>query len=114
MDRAAVGLAAALEALRAELIDAVLQGRSQPMQFRVEPIELTVQAAVTKGANGKIGWSVLELGGSAEASHTQTLTLRLTPVWKTRNGTLTQDFTIASAGPAGDAFGPQPPTTTGE
>jgi len=103
-----VELAAAIEALRAELTDAVGRGRDEPMQFRVEPIELTVQAAVTKEANGKIGWSVLGLGGLYESVVTQTLTLRLAPMWKAADGTLTTDFTIAAAGPAGDTFGPQP------
>lgn len=104
-----VGLAAAIEALRAELTDAMCRGCDKHMQFRVDPIELTVQVAVTKETNGKIGWSVLGLGGSSESAATQTLTLRLTPVWKTADGTPTTDFAVASVGPAGDTFGPQPP-----
>jgi len=113
VEGAVVGLAAAIEALRAELTDAVDRGRDESMQFRVEPVELTVQAAVTKEANGKIGWSVLGLGGSYDSVATQTLTLRLAPVWKTANGTLTTDFTIAVAGVAGDTFGPQPSADAG-
>ncbi|MBT2612731.1 hypothetical protein J7I97_32055 [Streptomyces sp. ISL-87] len=101
-----VELAAAIEALRAELTTAVEQGRSRQMQFRLEPIELTVQAAVTKEANGKIGWSVLGLGGKWEAAVTQTLTLRLSPVWQSKDGTLTTDFTISSATASGDTVGP--------
>jgi NTP-dependent ternary system trypsin peptidase co-occuring protein len=53
--KAIVGLAEAVESLRAELMTAVEAGRNQPMQFSVEPIELTAQVAVTKEANGKIG-----------------------------------------------------------
>ena len=108
MEGAVVGLAAAIEALRAELIDAVHRGRDEQMQFRVEPIELTVRAAVTKEGDGKIGWSVLGLGGKYEAATTQTLILRLAPLWKAPDGSLTTDFAIASAGAAGDTFGPQP------
>jgi len=106
VNNAVVGLASAIEALRAELTDAVDRGRDEPLQFRVEPVELTVQAVVTKGANGKIGWSVLGLGGSYESAATQTLTLRLAPLWKAADGQLTTDFTIAAAGAAGDTFGP--------
>lgn len=106
MDKAVVELAAAVEALRAELTAAVEQGQSQQMQFRLEPIELTVQAAVTKEANGRIGWSVLGLGGKWEAGVTQTLTLRLSPVWQAADGTLTTDFTIASVTARGDTVGP--------
>ena len=108
VDKAVVGLAAAIEALRAELTDVVKRGRDEPMQFRMEPIELTVQAAVTKEANGKIGWSVFGLGSSYEAAATQTLTLRLTPMWKAPDGALTTDFTIAGTGVAGDSFGASP------
>jgi len=107
MDRAKViiGLAEAVESLRAELMRAVKAGWDQPMQFSVEPIELTAQVAVTKDANGKIGWNLLGIGGSLESASTQTLTLRLAPVWKKPDGTLERDFTIASAGPADDVIG---------
>jgi hypothetical protein len=108
MANAVVGLAAAIEALRAELTDAIGLGRGQPIQFGIEPIELTVQAAITKEANGKIGWSVLGAGASYDAASTQTLTLRLTPMWKATDGRLTADFTIADAALAQDHFGPEP------
>ena len=101
-----VGLAQAIESLRAELMTAVDDGKDQPMQFSLEPIELTAQVGVTKGADGKIGWHLLGLGGSYESATTQSLTLRLTPVWRKPDGTLERDFTIASAGPAGDVIGP--------
>jgi hypothetical protein len=101
-----VGLAEAVESLRAELMKAVEAGKDQPMQFSVEPIELTAQVAVTKAADGKIGWNLLGIGGSLEAASTQTLTLKLAPVWKKPDGTLEKDFTIASAGRAGDVIGP--------
>jgi hypothetical protein len=104
--RAIVGLAEAVESLRAELMKAVEAGNGQPMQFSVEPIELTAQVAVTKEADGKIGWNLLGVGGSYESASTQTLTLRLAPVWKKPDGTLEKDFTIASAGLAGDVIGP--------
>ena len=101
-----VGLAEAVESLRAELMKAVEAGKDQPMQFSVEPIELTAQVVVTKEADGKIGWNLLGVGGSYESASTQTLTLKLAPVWKKPDGTLERDFTIASAGPAGDVIGP--------
>jgi hypothetical protein len=101
-----VGLAEAVESLRAELMSAVAAGRDQPMQFSVEPIELAAQVAVTREADGKIGWHLLGMGGSRESASTQTLTLKLTPVWRKPDGTLERDFTIASAGPAGDVIGP--------
>jgi thioredoxin reductase len=108
VDKAIVGLSAAIEALRAELTASVDKGKNQGMQFQLDPIELTVQAVITKDANGKIGWQILEFGASYERATTQTLTLRLTPVWKTADGTLVKDFTIAAAAPAGDHFGPHP------
>ncbi|MFD9106641.1 trypco2 family protein [Streptomyces virginiae] len=106
MDKAVVELATAIEALRAELTAAVNKGQSQQMQFRLDPIELTVQAAVTKEANGKIGWSILGLGGGWESAVTQTLKLRLSPVWRAADGTLTTDPLISSVMAGGDTFGP--------
>jgi hypothetical protein len=101
-----VGLAEAVELLRAELTTAVDAGKDQPMQFSVERIELTAQVAVIKETDGKMGWNLLGIGGSWESASTQTLTLKLAPVRKKPDGTLERDFTIASAGPAGDVIGP--------
>lgn len=95
-----VDLAEAIEALRAALTDAIGRGEQQRMQFRIQPIELTLQAVVTKDANGKIGWGALGVGGSYESARTQTLTFKLQPVWKTPDGRLVDDFTIASQLPA--------------
>jgi hypothetical protein len=106
VDNALVGLADAIEALRDELTEAIARGTGKPMRFSLDPIDLTVQAVITREVNGKIGWKVLEAGGSYEAARTQTLTLRLSPLWTTEDGTLTADFSIASAGAAGDTFGP--------
>src|SRR5688500_14640318 len=78
MADAVVGLAAAIEALRTELSGAMAAGGGQGMQFALEPIELTVQAVVTNEGNGKIGWKILEFGGSHESAVTQTLKLTLT------------------------------------
>lgn len=59
-------------------------GQRQPVRFRVEPVELTVQVAVTRTVNGTAGvkWYVLAFGAgkSRETVATQTLKLRLTPV----------------------------------
>lgn len=106
MADAVVGLAAAIEALRTELSGAMAAGGGQGMQFALEPIELTVQAVVTVEGNGKIGWKILEFGGSHESAVTQTLKLTLTPVWKRPDGTLVRDFTIASVSAPGDRVGP--------
>ena len=76
MGKGSVGLADAIEALRNELIDAMNRGADKPMRFTLEPIELTVEVVVTKDAHGKIGWQVLEFGGSVEKERTQTYVAR--------------------------------------
>ena len=106
MDDALVGLADAIEALRGELTEAIGRGKGHPMRFTLEPIELTVQAVVTKDASGKIGWKVLEVGGAYEKARTQTVTLRLTPLWRRSDGALTADFAIAAVAEEGDTAGP--------
>ena len=93
-NRVAVGLADALDALRGELTEAIRRGQAQRMQFQLDPVELTIQVAITKDASGKIGWTVLGLGGSYQAASTQTLKLELTPLWKKTDGTLVKDFTV--------------------
>jgi hypothetical protein len=101
-----LGLADVIEGLREELTAAIDRGAAQHLQFALDPIELTLQTVVSKGVGGKVGWKVLEVGGSAKSADTQALTLRLTPVWKRADGTLVRDFAISSAGEAGDRFGP--------
>ncbi len=71
MTESLIGLDDAIEALRAGLTSAMQRGIGAPMQFALEPIELTIQAAVSKDANGKIGWSVIGIGGSVSAVHTR-------------------------------------------
>jgi Trypsin-co-occurring domain 2 len=102
---ATVGLAAAIEALRAELSGAMLSGGGEGLLFELDPIELTVQAVVTTSGDGKVGWKILEFGASRESAVTQTLTFKLKPLWKRRDGTLVRDFAIASVDAAGDTFG---------
>lgn len=106
VDSALVGLADAIEALRDGLTEAIARGEDKPMRFALEPVELTLQAVVTKGANGRIGWSVIGVGGKYETARTQTVTLKLAPLWRKHDGTLTSEFAIASVGAAGDTIGP--------
>lgn len=101
-----VGLAEAIEALRTELSGGMLFGHGEGMQFELQPIELTLQVAVSDAGSGKVSWKVLELGGSRQSTSTQTMKLMLTPVWKQRDGTIVRDFTIAAADAAHDRIGP--------
>ena len=43
-----VGLPEAIESLRADLAQAWLDGQGRRVRFRVEPVELTVQVALTR------------------------------------------------------------------
>src|ERR1700733_4110425 len=65
-------------------------GKNQRVRFKVEPVEMTVQIGVTKTGKGQAGvkWHILTLGGekSNERAVTQTLRLRLTPVFYGENG----------------------------
>lgn len=79
-----IDLADAIEALRADLETAWRKGLAGRIRFKLEPVELTVNAGVTRTAKGTAGikWHVLALGGdrSREAVTTQTITLRLVPI----------------------------------
>lgn len=106
MANAGIGLAEAIEALRVELSGAMLFGHGQGMQFELEPVELTLQVAVSDVGNGKVAWKVLELGASRASTSTQTMRLILTPVWKRQDGTLVRDFTIAASDASQPQIGP--------
>jgi len=101
-----LGLADAIAALRKELLAAVDEGQGEAMRFRLAPVELSLQVAVTKEADGKIGWTILGLGGSYSSGATQTLALRLEPVWRLGDGSYTSDFTIAHQSAQAPRFGP--------
>ena len=45
-----------IEALRAELSSSIGRGAGKPIQFELEPVELTVQAVVTRGKEGGLSW----------------------------------------------------------
>jgi len=85
-----VALSDAIAALRRDLADAWWDGQNERVRFKVEPVEMTIQVGVTKTGKGQAGvkWHILALGGekSREATSTQTLRLRLAPVFYGENG----------------------------
>jgi Trypsin-co-occurring domain 2 len=101
-----VGLGEAIQSLREQLAEARLAGWYEELGFQVEPVELTIQAVVNKGADGKIGWGVLSVGGEYKSLTTQTLKLTLTPVRRNSDGSVTSNFTIADQQEPGQKFGP--------
>jgi hypothetical protein len=107
VDGAVGGLAEVIASLREELSTALAEGEGERLQFALSPVELTVQVALSKQGQGKIGWGVLGVGASVESGRTNTLTVTLTPMLKQADGTLTTDFTISDVVPADegrDAF----------
>lgn len=80
-----VDLSDAIAALRRDLAAAWQEGRGKRVRFKFEPVDLTVQAGVTRTGKGEAGvkWHILTIGGakSKETTVTQTLHLRLSPVF---------------------------------
>lgn len=107
-----LGLADAIEGLRAELTAAVDKGAGQRSRLRfavTEPVVLEVSVVTTRDAQGKVGWKVVEVGGSYTAENTHRITVTLDPQWW--NGDkqeYTTDFLIAADVPPGATFGPRP------
>jgi hypothetical protein len=91
-----IGLADAVESLRAELLAAVEAGRGSALQFELEPVTVTVQAVVTKEGGGKLGWKILEASGGVAKEATQSVTLVLKPLTVAEDGTVTPGFKIAA------------------
>lgn len=107
MANAAIGLAAAIAALRDELLAASDEGDGKQMKFHLASVDVSLQVAVTKEAQGKIGWKILGLDGSYQAATTQTLNLKLEPVWRQGDGSYTNNFTIADQSDQVAEFGPR-------
>jgi hypothetical protein len=102
-----IGLGSAIAALREELLEAIGEGDGKVMRFRLSSVDLSLQVAAVKEGEGKIGWNILGLGGSYEASRTQTLNLKLEPVWRQTDGSYTSDFVIADQSEQAASFGPR-------
>lgn len=112
-----VGLADAVGGLRAELTDAIdrrAAAGDRGVQFGLGPIELTVQAALTKQGEAGVKWNVLTAGGKVGSESTQTLKLVLAPVWKKADGTVVEGVRIGDLEPkAPTGSGPDGAPTAG-
>ncbi|NKL79567.1 trypco2 family protein [Rhizobium leguminosarum] len=85
-DESRIPLAEAINNLRAELLTALTDGKDQPLQFRLRPIELELKLTVTREVGGTGGvkfWVVnLDAKGTLGDATTHTLKLTLEPVAK--------------------------------
>ena len=81
VERPGIPLASAIEDLRSELLLALEAGKGEKLHFRLKPIELELQVAITATGSGKGGvkfWVVefgVEGGGKRETTHKLKLTL---------------------------------------
>jgi hypothetical protein len=87
-----IGLAEAVASLRAELAEAVEQGKGQDIKFPVAEINLEFQVGVTRDVRGggKLRFWVLELGADAGygTETIQKVTIALGPPVDAENQTL--------------------------
>jgi len=86
MAQVVTGIADAIDALRAELGEALIRAAGEGVRFRLRPVELTLQAVVTRGGDGRVGWGVLGIGAKAESAATQILRLELEPLVEAPDG----------------------------
>ncbi len=84
IDRDGIGLAEAIEVIRAELQQAATAGAQQPIAFRPTAVELSLEVAFerTAGADAGVRVWVVSLGGKGEVrtAHTQRITVQLEPL----------------------------------
>ena len=75
-----LGLAEAMEALRAELAQAAAEGAASGFQFPVAGVQLEFHVGVTKAGEGKAGvrFYVVELGGSGKYAREEIQTVTVT------------------------------------
>lgn len=78
------GLDVVLDALREDLESAWLSSQGKRVRFRAAEVTVMVETVARRDAegSGKIRWYVVEAGGGVKSGseHTQTLTLKLTPL----------------------------------
>lgn len=100
-----VPLADAIAALRAELLQAWVDAQNQQLRFRVSPVELTLQTAVTWTGKGRAGikWWLLDIGAEASrtGTTTQTIKISLDPVTLDADGNVVSVFIDAPDVPDG-------------
>lgn len=74
---AGIGLSEAIEGLRADLMAAMTAGAGQSIQFPIAKMTVELEVVATRGVDGKAGFKVMELGGSANSprENTQTVTI---------------------------------------
>jgi hypothetical protein len=98
VEPAGVGLADAIDQVRAELEQAIRNGQQSPVAFRPGPVELEFEVAFTRtgGVNGGFQLSVLSFGAKHEKSSgaTHRVKVALTPA--DRDG---RDMLIGDTGP---------------
>jgi hypothetical protein len=96
--RPGVPLAKAIEDLRAELLDALTAGQGKDLRFKLKPIDLELNVAMTWRGDANVGvkfW-VLELGakGGAERAASHKLKPTLEPVDKNGNEFFVSDRSL--------------------
>ncbi|MCP3956409.1 MAG: hypothetical protein GY719_01010 [bacterium] len=78
-----IRLAAVVQQLREELIEAMAAGEGEELRFDLDDVKVEVQAVVTREAQGKGGvkfWVLdAEVAGKIQDSRTQKITLSLKP-----------------------------------
>lgn len=96
-----IPLAAAVRALRAELLDAVRAAEGERLRFALGPIELELQVQTTCEGSLETGikfWLVsVGAKGARSSGATHTVRLSLTPVGVGAGGELDRDVLVASA-----------------
>jgi len=85
-----VGLAEAIRSLRAELTQAMQEGEGQGLRFKVDPVELEFELAVTstKGGGGGIKFWLVTAEAKLDkaTATTHRIKLSLAPLMKTPEG----------------------------
>jgi hypothetical protein len=83
-DEVGLGLADAISMVRAQLAQAVEDGKGSPVEFEAGPLEVELSVAFTKqgGGDGGVRLGVVSFGakGSASATDTHRVKFTFTPV----------------------------------
>jgi Trypsin-co-occurring domain 2 len=75
-----MGLAKAIAQLRAEVAQAIDQGRREALKFELSPIEVELQVQLTQEADAKaeVKWVVVSIGAGVKSESVQTHKIKFT------------------------------------
>lgn len=94
-----LGLAAAIQLVRSELVQAMAEGQSSPLVFTAGPVTLDFELAFTSGKGGGAGIQAWVVSADFNASRSNTTTHRITITLTPKDRVTGADVSVSDLSP---------------